>query len=126
MLIDAAWYLNGQRQNVQLDHLELLNKANSEGGFVWIGLAGPTKEEFNEIAKAFDLHPLAVEDAIHAQQRPKLEDYGDQNFLVLKTVFFTDVTNDITTGELMLFVGNNHIVIIAHTELLLVDSIVFT
>lgn len=116
MLIDAAWYKDGIRQESDANFAQLLSKAESEGGFVWLGLAEPTDTEFQEIASTFQLHSLAVEDAVHAQQRPKLEDYGDQHFLILKTVFFTEITNDITTGELMLFVGKHFIVIVRHGE----------
>ena len=79
-------------------------------------LAEPSDEEFHKIAEILNLHPLTVEDAVNAQQRPKLEDFGNQNFLIIKTVFFTDITNDITTGELMLFIGSNFIVIVRHGE----------
>lgn len=116
MLIDAAWYLDGIRKESGTDFQYLLDHANSQGGFVWIGLAEPSDEEFHKIAEILNLHPLAVEDAVNAQQRPKLEDFGDQNFLIIKTVFFTDITNDITTGELMLFIGSNFIVIVRHGE----------
>ena len=114
MLIDAAWYKNGVREDSREDPKTQYQRARTEGGFVWIGLAEPTDEEFNQYATEFGLHPLAVEDAINAQQRPKLEDYTDQNFLVVKTVFFTDLTNDITTGELMLFIADNFILIVRH------------
>ena len=90
MLIDAAWYLDGIRKESGTDFQYLLDRANSQGGFVWIGLAEPSDEEFHKIAEILNLHPLAVEDAVNAQQRPKLEDFGDQNFLIIKTVFFTD------------------------------------
>jgi magnesium transporter len=116
MLIDAAWYQDGKRQPNSDDYQNLLASAQNEGGFIWLGMAEPSNEEFTEIAQIFSLHSLAVEDAVVAQQRPKLEDYGDQSFLVLKTVFFTDVTNDVTTGELMLFIGPNFIVIVRHGE----------
>lgn len=116
MLIDAAWYQNGVRKESGKDFRKLLDSARAENGFVWIGLAEPSDSEFHEIADIFNLHPLAVEDAVNAQQRPKLEDFGDQNFLIIKTVFFTDITNDITTGELMLFIGDHFIVIVRHGE----------
>lgn len=116
MLIDAAWYKDGKRQPNSDVYQNLLASAQNEGGFIWLGMAEPSNEEFTEIAQIFSLHSLAVEDAVVAQQRPKLEDYGDQSFLVLKTVFFTDVTNDVTTGELMLFIGPNFIVIVRHGE----------
>ena len=116
MLIDAAWYQNGIRRGSGNDFKKLLDAARAEDGFVWIGISEPSTAEFEEIAVIFDIHPLAVEDTIHAQQRPKIEDYGNQNFFVIKTVFFTDETNDITTGELMMFVGDNFIVIVRHGE----------
>lgn len=116
MLIDAAWYLDGIRKESGTNFQDLFNFAKEHGGFVWIGLAEPSDQEFHQIAEILNLHPLAVEDAVNAQQRPKLEDFGDQNFLILKTVFFTDTTNDITTGELMLFIGTNFIVIVRHGE----------
>ena len=58
--------------------------------FVWIGLYEPTEEEFDALRREFDLHPLAVEDAIHAHQRPKLEVYEDMVLLVLKTARYVD------------------------------------
>ena len=56
-----------------------------EHAFAWIGLVEPTADELEAVAMTFDLHPLAVEDALHAHQRPKLERYDDHSFLVFKT-----------------------------------------
>ena len=70
-----------------------------DGVFVWIGLYEPTDDEFDEVREAFELHPLAVEDAIKAHQRPKLERYGDSLFVVLKTARYVDPTEVIEMGE---------------------------
>jgi magnesium transporter len=83
-------------------------------GFVWIGLHEPTHAEFEAVAAAFDLHPLAVEDAVHAHQRPKLEIYGDVAFTVLKTVRYVDPEEVVEVGELMLFTGLNFVITVRH------------
>jgi magnesium transporter len=92
------------------------------GGFVWIGLHEPHEEEFAEIARLFGLHPLAVEDAVHAHQRPKLERYGDTLFTVLKTVRYVEHTEltatseVVDTGEIMVFTGPDFVVTVRHGE----------
>lgn len=116
MLIDAALYVDGIRQETNGELAEMLQKANDSAGFVWLGLAEPTFDEFQKVADIFQIHPLAAEDAVNAQQRPKLEDYAEQKSFIVKTVFFTNVTNDVTTGELMMFVGERFIVIVRHGE----------
>ncbi|MBA2561107.1 MAG: magnesium/cobalt transporter CorA [Propionibacteriales bacterium] len=86
-----------------------------EGGFVWIGLHEPTEPEMAEVARTFDLHPLAVEDALSAHQRPKLERYpGDHVFMVLKTLWYVDERDAVETGEIAVFVGNNYVVTVRH------------
>lgn len=90
------------------------------GGFVWLGLYEPTAEEFDVIAKEFDLHPLAVEDAVNAHQRPKLERYDEMLFLVLKTCRYveheelTATSEVIATGEVMIFTGADFVVTVRH------------
>lgn len=80
--------------------------------FSWVGLFEPTKEEMDACAKAFDLHSLAVEDALHAHQLPKLEVYGDQLFVVARTAKIEN--GHIAYGETAIFVGRNHIVTVRH------------
>jgi magnesium transporter len=85
-------------------------------GFVWIGLYQPTEEEFAQVSREFNLHPLAVEDALKAHQRPKLDIYSDSVFMVLKTIHYVDSTELIETGEIAVFVGDGFILSVRHGE----------
>ena len=124
-IVDCALYAGGIRRGgvVPLDRaLEAAQQAaddaeaaNDEAqAFVWIGLHEPTAEQFAAVAEKFELHPLAVEDAVHAHQRPKLESYGDTLFLVLKTVNYVNHQEVVDIGELMVFVGANFVVSVRH------------
>src|SRR5690242_9076109 len=84
--------------------------------FTWIGLYEPTEPEFESIRSEFDLHPLAVEDAINAHQRPKLEVFGDMVFIVLKTARYVDPTEVITLGEILIFLGHDYIITVRHGQ----------
>ena len=75
--------------------------------FVWVALKDPTPEELEEMAEEFDLHPLAVEDARHGHQRPKIEEYGNSLFAVLHVVELRE--GEINVGEIDIFVGKNYI-----------------
>jgi len=92
----------------------VLEAATGEHDFVWLGLHNPSEEELSRIAKRFDLHPLAVEDALEAHQRPKLERYGDALFLVLKTLWYVDENDAVETGEINVFVGEDYVVTVRH------------
>jgi magnesium transporter len=81
---------------------------------VWLGLHEPTEHELEDVAVAFGLHPLAVEDAVHAHQRPKLERYEDSLFLILKTLWYVDEDDAVETGEIHIFVGSDFIVTVRH------------
>jgi len=116
MIVDVALYQDGLRVEAGTDISDLVDKAELEGGFVWLGMAEPTQEEFDLAAGELGLHPLAVEDAINAKQRPKVEDYDGLTFFVLKTVFFDQAKQEISTGELMFFIKKNFIVIVRHGE----------
>jgi len=116
MIVDIALYQDGLRVEAGTDISDLVEKAEKEGGFVWLGLAEPTQEEFDLAAGELNLHPLAVEDAINAKQRPKIEDYEGLTFFVLKTVFFDQAKQEISTGELMCFIKKSFIVIVRHGE----------
>ncbi|MGE5615492.1 MAG: magnesium/cobalt transporter CorA [Bacillota bacterium] len=83
--------------------------------FVWVALKDPSPEELEDMAKEFDLHPLAVEDARHGHQRPKVEEYGDSIFAVAHTIELRD--GDLVQGEVAIFVGPNYILTVRqHTE----------
>jgi magnesium transporter len=116
VIIDCAVYEDGRRRDGQLELDSALDAAKAENAFVWIGLHEPTEEEFGAVAREFHLHPLAVEDAIFAHQRPKLETYGDTLFLVLKTARYVDPMEVIALGDIMLFVGKDFIVSVRHGE----------
>ena len=114
-IVDCALYETGVRKGGRVPMEVALDAAREVGdGFVWIGLHEPTAAEFAEVARRFGLHPLAVEDAVHAHQRPKLEVYGDIVFVVLKTVRYVDSTEVVDIGELMLFLGAKFVVAVRH------------
>ena len=123
MIVDCAIYEHGTRVDGTLSVDDALARARACGGFVWIGLHEPTAGEFDAVARAFDLHPLAVEDAIHAQQRPKLERYGDSLFIVIKPARYVDSDEVVEVGQIMVFVGRDFVVTVRHgksTELSIV------
>ncbi|MQA97281.1 MAG: magnesium/cobalt transporter CorA [Streptosporangiales bacterium] len=118
MIVDCAIYQDGRREEVEGDLSDALDRARAASGdaFMWIGLFQPTQEEFGLVTEELKLHPLAVEDAVHAHQRPKAERYGDMVFVVLKSLRYLDGTSDIETGEIMLFIGANFVITVRHGE----------
>ena len=116
VIVDVALYQNGLRVAAPSDISDQVDKARNEGGFVWVGLAEPTKEEFDHVVGELNFHPLAVEDAVSAKQRPKIEDYAGLTFFVIKTVFYDEAKSEITTGELLCFIDKHFIVIVRHGE----------
>ena len=108
MIVDCALYRDGKRQHegkLALD--EAARTAGEDGGFVWLGLFEPSEEELREVGERFDLHELALEDALHAHQRPKLEDYGESYFIVLRPARYDDAREEVEFGEIMLFISRN-------------------
>ncbi len=119
MIVDSALYRDGVRVPVDCatDDLAVLRAAaTGDRDFVWVGLHEPSADELDEVSALFELHPLAVEDALHAHQRPKLERYDDGLFLVLKTLWYVDELDAVETGEIALFVGANFVVSVRHGE----------
>jgi magnesium transporter len=114
MIVDYALYQNGQRYREPSNLGELISKARTEGGFVWLGLAEPTEAEFEKISGDFQIHPLAVEDAIAAHQRPKFEEFPNVQAMVLKTAFYEEKGSLISTGEILCFIGEFFIVVVRH------------
>ena len=118
-IVDCAVYVDGRREpHVAPD--DALAVAVDRGGFVWLGLYEPTQEELDGIAGRYGLHPLAVEDAVEAHQRPKLERYDDDLFMVLKTGRYVEheqltATSDVVdTGEVMVFLGAHYVITVRH------------
>ena len=116
MIVDCAAYVDGRRRPGSIELEQAFEAAREAGTFVWIGLYEPTEEEFKAVAVEFELHPLAVEDAIHAHQRPKVETYENSVFIVLKTARYIEETSSLEFAEIHLFVGDNYIVSIRHGE----------
>lgn len=116
MIVDVALYRDGIRTSAPADISDQVDLARRDGGFVWLGLAQPTQEEFDHVVGELNFHPLAVEDAVNAKQRPKIENYDGLTFFVIKTVFYNEERSEITTGELMCFVDKHFIVIVRHGE----------
>jgi magnesium transporter len=116
MIVDCAVYDNGTRRDGPLRIEEAYDAGHRDGSFVWIGLYEPTEEEFDAVRREFNLHELAVEDAIHAHQRPKLEVYGDSLFVVLKPARYADHEEVVELGEILVFVGDSFIVTVRHGD----------
>ncbi len=116
VIIDCAVYDNGVRRPGTVATSGALRAASHPGSFVWIGLYEPTADEFAAVRDEFDLHELAVEDAMKAHQRPKLEIYDDTIFVVLKTARYKDLEEEIEFGEILLFIGAKFAVVVRHGE----------
>jgi magnesium transporter len=117
VIVDCAIYRDGQRTEGPDDLSDALDEARaSHDAFVWIGLHEPTEKEFDLVTEEFGLHPLAVEDALKAHQRPKLEVYDDSLFLVLKPVVYEPDSDAVSTGEVMIFIGDSFVVTVRHGE----------
>jgi magnesium transporter len=114
VIVNCALYERGHRRDGDLPLQEAGRAGGDEGSFVWLGVFEPTAEEFEAIAAEFDLHELAVEDAIKAHQRPKVELYGDTLLVVVKTAHYVDPDEVIEVGELLLFVNPDFIVTVRH------------
>lgn len=116
MIVDCAIYRDGHRTEGHEDFSDALGEARTAGGFVWIGLHEPTEREFDHVTREFGLHPLAVEDALKAHQRPKLEVYDDSLFVVLKPVVYEPRSDTVSSGEIMIFLGDAFAVTVRHGE----------
>jgi magnesium transporter len=115
VIIDCAYYKDGSRQHEgPLPIEEAARYREADEGFVWLGMRDPDPEELRDIAKRFDLPKLAVEDAMKAHQRPKLEDYGDVYFLVLHTARYLDDVEEVEFGEVHVFSGPRFVITIRH------------
>jgi magnesium transporter len=121
-IVDCAIYRDGHREPRQVDWRTAIDEVESTGdGFVWIGMHEPDEEQFAGVAERFGLHPLAVEDVIHAHQRPKLESYEETLFVVVKTVHYDDTlpggtAEVVETGEVMVFLSHNFVLTVRHGE----------
>ncbi|GGO87110.1 magnesium and cobalt transport protein CorA [Wenjunlia tyrosinilytica] len=120
-VVNCVVYLDGKRQTGHCPAGEAIARVRKSGnGFVWIGLHEPSQAEIADVAELFGLHPLAVEDAVHAHQRPKVETYDETLFTVVKTVRYvehdrlTATSEVVDTGEIMVFTGPDFVISVRH------------
>jgi magnesium transporter len=106
MLVNCAAYQSGKKLG-DIRKEEIHDYLNRPGAFVWVALKDATPEELDEMQRQFDLHELAVEDARHGHQRPKIEEYGDSLFAVLHMI--EPEGDQLHVGELSIFVGKNYV-----------------
>jgi magnesium transporter len=115
-IVDNAVYVKGRR-TANPDSLEITYELMRErNGFAWIGLYRPSPDEIRSVADEFNLHHLAVEDALAGHQRPKLERYGDTLFMVLRPARYRDDLEQVEFGEVHLFIGPDFAITIRHAE----------
>src|SRR5215217_4882032 len=116
MIVDSAIYVDGRRAAEPASLQETYEACRKQHGLAWIGLYEPTEEEFSSVAQEFGLHPLAVEDAVEAHQRPKLERYDGTLFVVLRPARYVDETETVEFREVHVFVGEDFVVTVRHGE----------
>ena len=116
MIVDCAHYKDGKRQHEgQITLEEAARCATDEpGAFVWIGVHDPDPGDLDRLQKRFDLHELAVEDAAQMHQRPKIEDYEESWFVVLRTAHYHEAEERVHFGEIHLFVERGYVITVRH------------
>jgi magnesium transporter len=114
VIVDCALYVGGVRQPGRFDPATADQELCEPDHFIWIGLFEPTRPEFATVRESFHLHELAVEDALKAHQRPKLEQYDDSLFVVLKTARYLEELEDVEFGEIQAFLGEGFLVHVRH------------
>jgi magnesium transporter len=115
MIMDSAIYVDGHRdESHPLE--EIQETSRDKGGFAWIGLYEPTREEFDSVAGEFGLHDLAVKDGLRAHQRPKIERYGETLFVVIKAARYVEEKEQVEFGEVHAFVGPDFVVTVRYGE----------
>jgi magnesium transporter len=122
-IVDCAVYVDGKRLAGRWAHgAAIAEVRRRRDGFVWLGLHEPDAEQIQAIAELLGLHELAVEDAVNAHQRPKVERYDDVLFTVLKTIHYvehespTTASSIVEAGEIMVFLGRDFVVTVRHGE----------
>lgn len=117
MIVDCAIYRQGRRSDTPDSLPEALARVrDAHDAFIWVGVYEPTPAELDMLASEFGLHPLAVEDALSAHQRPKMEVYPEGLFTVIKPLSYDDGAGTVTSSEIMLFVGEFFVVTVRHGQ----------
>ena len=116
-MVDAGLYVGGKRVGSPTTVADAASQLRStKNAMLWIGLFRPTEAQFRPVAEEFGLHELAVEDAIVAHQRPKIERYGETLFVVLRAATYVDPEEEVEFGEIHIFVGSNFILTVRHSR----------
>ena len=116
-VVGAAIYRDGRRVDSPPTVAEAGRRLRDQPGtMAWIGLYRPAEAQLLAVAEEFGLHELAVEDAIVAHQRPKLERYGDTLFVVLRAARYLDDVEEVEFGEIHVFVGSNFVLTVRHGQ----------
>jgi magnesium transporter len=115
MIVDSAIYVDGRR-DAHRPLEEIHDTWREKGGFAWIGLYEPTREEFDSVAGEFGMHEIAVKEALKIHQRPKIERYGETVFVVLKAARYVEEREEVEFGEIHAFVGSDFVVTIRYGE----------
>jgi magnesium transporter len=122
-VVDCGVYVDGKRMPGDFTPDRALEEACSrDGAFVWLGLHEPSEQEMTAIARTYGLHELAVEDAVKAEQRPKLEQFNAVHFLVLRTARYvphqelTESSQVVETGQMMIFIGEQFVITVRHGD----------
>ncbi|MFI1101946.1 magnesium and cobalt transport protein CorA [Streptomyces melanogenes] len=114
-VVESALYRDGRRVSSPDTLAETFRRLReTPDGMAWIGLHRPSETELISLAEEFDLHPLAVEDAMEAHQRPKLERYGETLFVVLRAARYLDAPEEVDFGELHVFIGRDFLITVRH------------
>jgi magnesium transporter len=117
VIVDCGVYSDGARQDLAKDPETVAIALDEDDDcFGWVGLFEPSEAEMARVQQLFDLHELAVEDALKAHQRPKLEQYGESIVVVLRTLWYVDAEDAVETGQVSVFVGKRYVVTVRHGE----------
>ena len=117
MIVDCAHYKDGARQHdgaLTPEQAAEVARASGSGEFVWLGLHEPEPGDMERLQKLFGLHELAVEDAQLAHQRPKIEDYDEGYFIVLRTAHYHEEREEVHFGEIHLFAAPGYVITVRH------------
>ncbi len=116
-VVEKALYVRGKRVETPRSLHEAMRRLkHRDGAMAWVGMYRPTPAQIQGAAEVFGLHPLAVEDAIVAHQRPKIERYDETLFVVLRSAIYNDDTETVSFGELHLFIGPDFVLTVRHTD----------
>lgn len=111
MIIGSGVYQDGRNTGAE-GGFATLAAASGEGAFVWVGLKNPSEAELHEAAEAFDIHPLAIEDALATHERPKVDVFGDTLTLVLRSAAYDDDAEIVEMGQITVMSSPGHVLVV--------------